>query len=86
MVFDSHLDALAHYNRYAKHIGFSVRIESSRKSTKDGDKSLFVCNKAGKNLEDEEGPMKQRLRTITKLCECKAKLCVKRVCARWHVP
>jgi hypothetical protein len=87
MVFESHLDAQAHCNRYAKHIGFSIRIESLRKSTKDGekDKSMFVCNKAGKNVENEEGPMKKRLRTITKLCKCKAKLHVKCVGARWHV-
>jgi hypothetical protein len=54
-------------------------MESSRRSTIDGekDKSLFVCNKFGKNAEDEEVPLKQRNRKITKLCECKAKLRVK---------
>jgi hypothetical protein len=49
------------------------------------DKSLFICNKAGKNAEDEEVPLKQRIHKITKLCDCKSKFCVKRVGARWHV-
>jgi hypothetical protein len=49
------------------------------------DKSLFICNKAGKNAEDEEVPLKQRIHKITKLCDCKVKFCVKRVGARWHV-
>ncbi|KAM0899635.1 hypothetical protein ACQ4PT_021157 [Festuca glaucescens] len=87
MVFDSMEAALSHYNRYAHHVGFSVRIESSRKSTKDGekDKSLFVCNKTGKNAELPPTPVKQRNRAITKLADCKAKLRVKRVGARWQV-
>jgi hypothetical protein len=38
MIFDSLNPSLAHYNRYAKHVGFLVRIESSRKSTIDGEK------------------------------------------------
>lgn len=87
MMFESRDAALMHYNRYAKHIGFSVKIESSRKSAKDGeqDKSVFVCNKKGKNEEDEQVPVKQRNRLITKKCECNAKLRVKRVGAKWQV-
>ncbi|KAM0831333.1 hypothetical protein ACQ4PT_065626 [Festuca glaucescens] len=87
MVFDSVEAALVHYNRYAKHIGFSVKIQSSRKSTKDGekDKSVFVCNKSGKPVDEEATPVKQRNRTITVLTDCKAKLRVKRVGSRWHV-
>jgi hypothetical protein len=52
--------ALSHYNRYAHRVGFSVRIESSRMSTKDGekDKNLFVCNKTGKNAELPPTPAK----------------------------
>jgi hypothetical protein len=49
------------------------------------DKSLFIYNKARKNAEDEEVPLKKMIHKITKLCDCKAKFCVKRVCARWHV-
>ena len=87
MKFDTVEAALVHYNKYAKHVGFSVKIESSRKSTRDGekDKSVFVCNKSGKNLEVEPPPVKQRNRTITKLADCKAKMRVKRIGARWEV-
>jgi tRNA U34 2-thiouridine synthase MnmA/TrmU len=87
MKFNSMEAALSHYNRYAHHVGFSVRIESSMKSTKDGekDKSLFVCNKTRKNVELSPTPVKQRNHTITKLADCKAKLRIKRVGARWEV-
>ncbi|KAM0861511.1 hypothetical protein ACQ4PT_045853 [Festuca glaucescens] len=87
MMFDSVDVAMVHYNRYAKHIGFSVKIESSRKSTKDGekDKNVFVCNKSGKPVGEEPTSVKQRNRTITVHTYCKAKLCIKRVGARWQV-
>jgi hypothetical protein len=87
MIFDTLTACLTHYKRYARHVGFSVRIESSRRSTLDGEKnkSLFVCNKSSKNAEDEEDPLKQRNCKITKLCEYKAKLHVKHVVSRWHV-
>ncbi|KAM0824299.1 hypothetical protein ACQ4PT_070290 [Festuca glaucescens] len=87
MMFDTIEAALAHYNRYAHHISFSVKIESSRKSAIDGvkDKSVFVCNKTGRNAEVEEVPVKTRNRLITKRCECKAKLRVKRTGGRWQV-
>ncbi|KAM0860125.1 hypothetical protein ACQ4PT_046774 [Festuca glaucescens] len=87
MMFDTLEAALAHYNRYAHHIGFSVKIESSRKSAIDGtkDKSVFVCNKTCRNAEVEEAPVKTRNRLITKRCECKAKLRVKRTGGRWQV-
>ncbi|KAM0928908.1 hypothetical protein ACQ4PT_001957 [Festuca glaucescens] len=87
MMFDTLEAALAHYNRYAHHIGFSVKIEPSRKSAIDGvkDKSVFVCNKTCRNLEVEEVPVKTRNRLITKRCECKVKLRVKRTGGRWQV-
>lgn len=87
MVFYSRNAALVHYNRYAHHIGFSVKIKSSINSAKDGEKekSVFVCNKAGKNPEVEVTTVKQRNRTITVLVDCKAKLRVKRTGARWQV-
>jgi hypothetical protein len=86
MVFDSLEAALAHYNRYAKHAGFFVKIESSRKSMKDGqkDKSVFVCNKNGKPIEDD-APVKTRNRSLTVMADCKAKMQIKRIGARWHV-
>ncbi|KAK1667254.1 hypothetical protein QYE76_055413 [Lolium multiflorum] len=76
-----------HYNRYAHHIGFSVKIESSRRCAKDGelDKFVYVCNKSGKPREEEAVPVKQRNRKLTVLTDCKAKLRVKRDGARWKV-
>jgi hypothetical protein len=55
-------EALAHYNRYEKHISFSIKIESFKRSTKDGekDKSVFVCNRSGKLVEQEATPLKTR--------------------------
>lgn len=87
MMFDSEDATLVHYNRYAKHIAFSLKIESSRKSARDGekDKCVFVCNKSGKSIEVEETPQKERNRTMTKMCDCKAKLRVKRTGGRWQV-
>ncbi|CAM0873180.1 unnamed protein product [Alopecurus aequalis] len=46
------------------------------KSTKDGekDKAVFVYNKSGKNTESEATHVKQRMRTMIKLTDCKAKM------------
>ncbi|CAM0883368.1 unnamed protein product [Alopecurus aequalis] len=87
MKFDSHEEALSHYNRYGKHIGFSVKIFSSRNSAIDGekDKVVYVCNKAGKKTENEPPPVGQRSRPTIKLTDCKAKLRVTRVGAKWVV-
>ncbi|KAK1686794.1 hypothetical protein QYE76_047642 [Lolium multiflorum] len=73
--------------RYAHHVGFSVKIESSRRCAKDGelDKFVYVCNKSGKPREEEAVPVKQRNRKLTVLTDCKAKLRVKRDGARWKV-
>ena len=83
MLFDSPEAALLHYNRYAKHVGFSVKMSSSRRAVGDNqkDKALFICNKAGKNTEKEgeAQPQKTRNRTITLLTDCKAKMRVKRM-------
>ncbi|KAK1686125.1 hypothetical protein QYE76_046973 [Lolium multiflorum] len=87
MMFDTPELALQHYNRYAHHVGFSVKIESSRRCAKDGelDKFVYVCNKSGKPREEEAVPVKQRNRKLTVLTDCKAKLRVKRDGARWKV-
>jgi hypothetical protein len=73
MVFDSLEDTLVHLNRYAKHVGLSVRIDSSRRSAKDGEKDniVFVCNKTRKNIEAEDTLVKQRNHTISILTDCK---------------
>jgi hypothetical protein len=64
MRFDSWEATQIHYNRYAKHLGFSMKLSSSRQSVMDNekDKYLFVCNKSGKNSEKEGDaqPVKQR--------------------------
>ncbi|KAK1608726.1 hypothetical protein QYE76_032399 [Lolium multiflorum] len=87
MMFDTPDLALQHYNRYAHHVGFSVKIESSRRCAKDGelDNFFYVCNKSGKHREEEAVPVKQRNRKLTVLTDCKAKLRVKRDGARWKV-
>ncbi|KAM0870715.1 hypothetical protein ACQ4PT_039848 [Festuca glaucescens] len=87
MKFDSLDEARIHYNKYAKHIGFSVRCSSSRKSVLDHerDKQVFICNKADKNDENKVPVVKLRNRLITKRYECKAKMRVKRIGDRWEV-
>nr|XP_051202028.1 protein FAR1-RELATED SEQUENCE 5-like [Lolium perenne] len=87
MMFDTPELALQHYNRYAHHVGFSLKIESSRRCAKDGelDKFVYVYNKSGKHREEEAVPVKQRNRKLTVLTDCKAKLRVKRDGARWKV-
>nr|BAD23381.1 hypothetical protein [Oryza sativa Japonica Group]BAD23383.1 hypothetical protein [Oryza sativa Japonica Group] len=38
LTFNSEEEARAHYNRYAKCVGFSIKINTSRKSAKDGER------------------------------------------------
>jgi hypothetical protein len=87
MIYDSVDVVMVHYNRYSNHIGFSVKIESSHESTKNGekDKIVFVCNMSGKHVAEEPTPVKQRNRTITVHTDGKTKLRIKRVGARWQV-
>lgn len=88
MKFDTWEAAKMHYNRYAKHVGFSMKMSSSRNSVidKQKDKYLFVCNKSGKNSNKEEATVvKQRNRTITIRTDCQAKMRVKRKGVRWEV-
>jgi hypothetical protein len=70
-LFNTWEEARHYYNRYAKHVGFSIKSTTSRNSTKDKqrDKCLFVCNKSGKNVDinkQEVPPVRQRNRSITK--------------------
>jgi hypothetical protein len=90
MMFDSWEQARVHYNRYAKHVGFSIKSSTSRNSSidKEKDKCLFVCNKSGKNPDInrlEAPPVKLRNRAITVKTDCKARLRVKRRGKKWHV-
>jgi hypothetical protein len=59
--------------------------QGSQRKDGEKDKSLFVCNKTWKNGEPEPTPIKHRNHTITKLADCKAKMRIKRVGARWDV-
>ena len=47
MTFSTPQDARVYYNRYARHAGFSIRIDTSRESKKDNDKRkvIFICQK-----------------------------------------
>ncbi|KAF2915080.1 hypothetical protein DAI22_09g003900 [Oryza sativa Japonica Group] len=38
LTFNSEEEARAHYNRYAKRVGFSIKINTARKSAKDGER------------------------------------------------
>ena len=90
MLFDSWQEAKLHYNKYAKHVGFSIKSSTSRRSVVDNEtaKYLFVCNKSGKNEDvnqQDAPPVKQRNRSITKKKDCRARLRVKRVGVKWQV-
>jgi hypothetical protein len=52
-----------------KHVGFSIKIASSRRSAKDGekDKSVVICNKNGKLVETEATPLKERNKSLSLL-------------------
>ena len=90
MIFDSWQEAKLHYNKYAKHVGFSIKASTSRQSVMDKqrDKCLFVCNKSGKSEDINEQavpPVRQRNRNITKKTDCRARLRVKGRAEKWHV-
>jgi hypothetical protein len=88
MVYDTWQDAKSTYNRYTKKVGFSIKIGSSKKNNKQGDKDkvMFVCNKNGSNVEDNDGPVvKQRKRNKTVKIGCIARLTLKKRDGRWHV-
>lgn len=82
MSFDLWEEAKVHYNSYAKHIGFSIKIGTSRKSRKDEqhDKFTFVCNRIGADADKNKKvcPLKQRNRSKTAK-GCKARLTVERM-------
>jgi hypothetical protein len=69
-------------------VGFSIKIGSSKKEDKQGDKDkvMFVCNKNGSNVEDNDRPfVKQRKRNKTVKTGCTARLTLKKRNGRWHV-
>ncbi|KAM0842505.1 hypothetical protein ACQ4PT_058316 [Festuca glaucescens] len=89
-LFETWEDARMYYNRYAKHVGFSIKSSTTMNSTVDKQKykCLFVCNKSGKNedINKQEAPLvRQWNRSITKKTNCKARLRVKRRGQKWRV-
>ena len=97
MTFSTPQDARVYYNRYARHAGFSIRIDTSRESKKDNDKRkvIFVCQKAGVNKKqklDEEGPItekkivRQRRRDYVDRTRCPARMIVRKTSpSQWEV-
>ncbi|KAL2940384.1 Protein FAR1-RELATED SEQUENCE 5 [Bienertia sinuspersici] len=90
MEFESEEAAKAFYNSYARRIGFSTRVSSSRRSRKDGAiiQRSFVCAKEGfRNLNEKRTKDREikRPRMITRV-GCKAMLSVKiRDSGKWVV-
>ncbi|CAL5034092.1 unnamed protein product [Urochloa decumbens] len=89
-VYEKWEEAKKCYNKYAKKVGFSIKIGSSKKKDKEGetDKVVLVCNRIGKNKEEKgDGPVvKQRKRNKTEKTGCTARLIVnKRNDGKWHV-
>ncbi|KAK6916852.1 Zinc finger, SWIM-type [Dillenia turbinata] len=81
MEFESEEAAKAFYNSYARRVGFSTRVSSSRRSRKDGAiiQRSFVCAKEGfRNLNEKRTRDREikRPRTVTRV-GCKAMLSVK---------
>ncbi|KAK4783516.1 hypothetical protein SAY86_007890 [Trapa natans] len=81
MEFESEEAAKAFYNSYARRVGFSTRVSSSRRSRRDGSiiQRQFVCAKEGfRNLNEKRTKDREikRPRTITRV-GCKAAMSVK---------
>ncbi|GFP95389.1 protein far1-related sequence 5 [Phtheirospermum japonicum] len=81
MEFESEEAAKAFYNSYARRVGFSTRVSSSRRSRKDGAiiQRSFVCAKEGfRNLNEKRTKDREikRPRIVTRV-GCKASLSVK---------
>ncbi|XP_076886053.1 protein FAR1-RELATED SEQUENCE 5-like [Bidens hawaiensis] len=81
MEFESEEAAKGFYNSYARRVGFSTRVSSSRRSRKDGAiiQRSFVCAKEGfRNLNEKPTKYREikRPRTVTRV-GCKASMSVK---------
>ncbi|XP_018477030.2 protein FAR1-RELATED SEQUENCE 5 [Raphanus sativus] len=79
--FESEESAKAFYNSYARRVGFSTRVSSSRRSRRDGAiiQRQFVCAKEGfRNMNEKRTKDREikRPRTVTRV-GCKASLSVK---------
>ncbi|RLN22487.1 hypothetical protein C2845_PM07G03640 [Panicum miliaceum] len=97
MTFSTPQCARDYYNSYARHAGFSIRIDTSRESKKDNDKRkvIFVCQKAGVNKKQkfgEDGPInenkivRQRRRDYVDRTCCPARMIARKTApSQWEV-
>jgi hypothetical protein len=97
MTFGSSEAARDYYNSYARHIGFSIRIDTSCELKRSGDKTkfIFVCQKVGVNKKDKvvvDGPIaekkivRERCRDYVDRTRCSARMIVRRTFQKqWEV-
>ncbi|CAL5033255.1 unnamed protein product [Urochloa decumbens] len=89
MVFATADAAKKYYNSYARHAGFSIRIDSSRESKKTEEKTryIYVCQRAGVNKKEKvatDGPItekkivRERRRDYVERTRCPARMIVRR--------
>jgi len=86
-----------YYNSYARHTGFSIRIDTSRESKKANEKTkyIYVCQKTGVNKKEkvaDDGPItekkivRQRRRDYVDRTHCPARMIVrKKSPGHWEV-
>ncbi|WVZ95063.1 hypothetical protein U9M48_040868 [Paspalum notatum var. saurae] len=65
LTFKTWESAQAYYNEYARHAGFSIRIDTSKDSKRKNEKRkyMFVCQKAGVNKKmkaTDDGPITEK--------------------------
>ncbi|WVZ64427.1 hypothetical protein U9M48_013937 [Paspalum notatum var. saurae] len=65
LTFETWERAQAYYNEYARHAGFSIRIDTSKGSKRENEKRkyMFVCQKAGVNKKvkaTDDGPITEK--------------------------
>ncbi|RLN34446.1 hypothetical protein C2845_PM03G28020 [Panicum miliaceum] len=89
MSFNNSDAATDYYNSYAQHIGFSIRIDTSRESKRAREKTkyIYVCQKAGVNKKEkvvDDGPItekkivRQRRRDYVDRTRCPARMIVRK--------
>ncbi|RLN35052.1 hypothetical protein C2845_PM03G22210 [Panicum miliaceum] len=97
MSFNNSDVARDYYNSYARHTGFSIRIDTSRESKRAGEKTkyIYVCQKAGVNKKEkvaDDGPItekkivRQRRRDYVDRMHCPARMIVRKIApGQWDV-
>ncbi|CAN6339372.1 unnamed protein product [Urochloa humidicola] len=97
MIFATTEAALNYYKSYARHTGFSIRIDTSRESkrTEEKTKYIYVCQRAGVNKKEKvatDGPItvkkivRERRRDYVERTRCPARMIVRRTLhGNWEV-